>query len=108
MLDKDPTSYSMLTYSWVIGLSALGGLVSWLRKLRDGKTRVCNLTELLGEIVTSGFAGVLTFWLCEASDINGLVSAAMGGISGHMGSRVIMQIEQILNDRLPGGSRDQV
>ena len=98
--DKDPTSYSLLTYAWVVGLSITGGLVSFLRKLRAGAARPFNLIELIGEIVTSGFVGVLTFWLCEASAIDPLLTAFMVGISGHMGSRLIFQFEKHLEQKL--------
>lgn len=101
MPEKDPASYSLLTYAWVIGLSISGGIVSFFRKVKEGETKLFNITELLGEIFTSGFTGVLTFWLCEAADISPLVSAALVGISGHMGSRVILQIERWAANKLP-------
>jgi len=59
MPEKDPTSYSFLTYVWVFGLAILGGVVSFMRKLQDGHAKVFNLVEFFGEIVTSAFAGVI-------------------------------------------------
>lgn len=103
MNDKDPSSYSLLTYAWVVGLAMTGGLVSFMRKVKEGKARAFNFTELLGEIVTSGFAGILTFWLCEAAEFNPLVSASLVGISGHMGSKVIYLLEQWAENKLPSG-----
>lgn len=94
MPEKDPTTYGLLTYAWVLILSAWGGLVSFLRKRRQGIVRAFNVTEFLGEIVTSAFAGILTFWLCEAAGIAPLITAALVAVSGHMGSRAIFQIEQ--------------
>lgn len=102
MPEKDPTSYSMLTYAWVIGLSMTGGLVSFMRKVKAKGVRIFNVTEFIGEIFTSGFTGLLTFWLCEAGSIDPLVSAALIGISGHMGSRALLQIEQWAHARYPG------
>lgn len=99
MLEKDPTNYSLLTYAWVLILSAWGGVVNFIRKSRTGAARPFNLTELIGEIFTSGFAGVLTFWLCEFSGIAPLMTAALVGISGHMGGRAIFQIEQWIEQR---------
>lgn len=93
VLEKDPTTYAAITYLWVIALSAWGGLVSFFTKVKKGEARACNFIELIGEIVTSGFAGILTFWLCEAANFNALVSAALVGISGHMGSRAIYAME---------------
>lgn len=101
MPDKDPTTYDLITYAWVIGLSMVGGTVSFMRKVREGHTRAFNVFELIGEIVTAGFAGVLTFWLCEAGGINPLVTAALVGITGHMGSRAIFLLERVAESKLP-------
>jgi hypothetical protein len=96
MLDKDPTSYPLLTYAWVLALSALGGFVSFMNKLKDGKTRAFNIAEFMGEIATSAFTGVITFWLCENAQFSPLITAALVGVSGHMGSRAIMLFEDFL------------
>jgi hypothetical protein len=92
--EKDPTTYSLITYAWVTALAAWGGLVNFYRKVKSGETRVFNLIELVGEIATSAFAGLITFWLCEAAQFNPLVTAALVGISGHMGSQAIYQLER--------------
>lgn len=93
MPEKDPTTYAALTYLWVILLSAWGGVVSFYAKFKRGEVRACNFIELTGEIVTAGFAGVLTFWFAEAANLNPLITAALVGISGHMGSRAIYAME---------------
>ena len=93
-MEKDPANYSFLTYAWVTGLATLGGAVNFLRKVKEGSARAVNFTEFIGELVTSGFAGLLTFWLCEAADFNKLLSAVLIGIAGHMGSRAIFMIEK--------------
>lgn len=101
MPEKSPETYSLLTYLWVFGLASAGGLVAWYRKMKDGHVRAFNLIELIGECVTSAFAGVLTFWLCELSNFNQLATAAMVGIAGHMGSRAIANIEVFFEARFP-------
>ena len=101
MPDKDPTSYSLLTYLWVFGLSSLGGIVSFLNKLKKGYARAFNIAEFIGEISASAFAGVITFWLCESSEISPLVTAALVGVSGHMGSRAILMFEEWLSKKFP-------
>lgn len=101
MLEKDPTSYTIFTYSWVFGLAIMGGIVNFMRKMQLGYVRVFNVVEFIGECVTAAFAGVLTFWLCESAGISGLVTAAMVGISGHMGSRAIFMFEDWLKSKFP-------
>lgn len=102
--ERNPFDYSVITYLWVLCLSAFGGAVNFSRKLREGRVRPVNVTEFLGEIVTSAFAGLLTFWLCEASGIAQLYAAVMIAISGHMGSRAIFRIEKWLESRLAGAA----
>lgn len=99
MPEKDPSSYSLVTYAWVLLLATWGGAVGFYRKYKMGHVRAFNVAEFLGEIFTSAFAGILTFWLCEAAEITPLVTAAMVGICGHMGSRAIFQIETWLMEK---------
>lgn len=94
MPEKDPTTYSWLTYAWVAGLSMLGGFVSFAQKVKAGRSRPFNIVELVGELITAGFAGVLTFFLCEAAGIGQIASAPLIGIAGHMGTRAIFLMER--------------
>ena len=82
---KTITGYALLTYAWVLALSTWGGLVNYLSKIRAGRIARFNVTELIGDLFISGFTGILTFWLCEASGFNELTTAVFVGISGHMG-----------------------
>lgn len=102
MPEKDPTSYTLITYAWVLALSCLGGATSFAAKVRTGMARWFNLTELLGELFTSAFAGVITFYLCEAAQFHGLMTAALVGIAGHMGSRAIFVMERFFEQRILG------
>lgn len=93
MPEKSPETYGLITYFWVIGLSALGGAVAFIRKVKMGHSRAFNLVEFFGEISTSAFAGVMTFYLCQWSGLSALATAAFVGIAGHMGSRAIFLLE---------------
>ena len=99
MPEKDPSTYTLLTYAWVFLLSMAGGVVSFARKMREGVVRAFNITEFIGELITSAFAGVMTFYLCEWSGVAPLLSAVLIGISGHMGSRAIFGIERWVEKR---------
>lgn len=106
MPEKDPTTYGVITYVLVAGLAAWGGLVGFYRKVQTGRAHAFNVVELIGELTTSAFAGVITFWLCEAAEIDPLVTAALVGIAGHMGSRAIFQFENWAERRFIRGGRD--
>lgn len=105
---KDPSNYEAITYAWVLVLSLWGGISGYVRKIKGGNSRF-SLSELIGELCVSGFVGVLTFLLCESAQITPLLSAAFVGISGHMGSRSILILEKLLENKVKqfsGGSDD--
>lgn len=100
MLDKPPTTASLgelLTWMWVVGLSLIGGVVSFTQKLKAGHVRAWNITELVGECVTSAFVGVITFNLCQWQGFPPPLTAALVGIASHMGSRALFKLETVLN-----------
>lgn len=98
MLDKDPTTYSLLTYLWVFLLALTGGLVAFIRRLNKSR-KPLPLAEvflkLLGELIISGFAGVLTFYLCEYWSFDQLFTAVLVAISGHLGGGAIDRIAKV-------------
>lgn len=95
-----PLSFSLLTYLWVVGLSAWGGVVNYYRKYRCCEIDRFSFFEMSAEISTAAFAGVLTFLTCQAAHFTGLFTAVMVGVSGHMGSRSVAFFEQILQEKL--------
>lgn len=97
---KDPTTYSWLTYAWVVVWSMLGGFVSWWGKVKAGEARPFNVAELVGEVATSAFAGITTFYICEWGGVDPLLSAVFIGIAGHMGTRFVFWVEKVLEKHL--------
>ena len=77
-----------------------GGAVSFYHKLKTGKTRVFNVTEFVGELVTSGFAGIAAGWVLIGLEANQYLVFAGVGIAGHMGSRIIFIAEQWMEERI--------
>lgn len=98
--DKDPTTFSLFTYLWVVCLSMWGGVVSFYKRVKTGEVAPHNIMEFVGEIVTSAFAGVVTFYLCEAADITPLLTAVFVAVTGHMGTRAIYLIEKVVEKRI--------
>ena len=93
---KDPTTWSLATWALAAGMAFAGGFVNWYTKVRQGHTRVFNIVELVGEILISGFVGVAVFMLLASYDQPMGVCAAASGVSGHMGTRLLFLIEQLI------------
>ena len=64
------------------GVATLGGVVSFLQKVKSGNARPMNLTELVGEMVTSAFVGIITYWICKSYGVNEYLTASGVAISG--------------------------
>lgn len=96
---KGPLDYSLKQYGMTLAIALLGGLVSWLAKVRKGEASAWNVMQLVGELCTSAFAGLMAFWLCEWSGAPPLLSAALTGIAGHMGTRAIAVFEEFAAKR---------
>jgi hypothetical protein len=107
MLDKDPLSYSHLTYAWVLIIASWGGVANYLHKVKNGNVHAFSVVELVGELVISGFSGLMTFYMCESFNaIPGPMTPVLVGMGGHMGSRTIFLIEQYIKSRLDGDKKD--
>lgn len=97
---NDPNNYNLFTYLWMVFIASWGGAVNYISRLKRGVVTRFSFIELLGELVISGFSGVLTFWLCEAMSVDPLITAASVGIAGHAGGRTVYFLEQIMVNRL--------
>jgi LydA holin phage, holin superfamily III len=100
MPEKDPMTYSAITYLWVFVLSMWGGAVSFIGKVKIGQVRAFNIVEFFGELFISAFSGLVTFYLCEASGIDRLYETVFVAISGHMGARIIFTLEKVVERKL--------
>lgn len=98
-MEKDPTNYTLLTYSWVLVLAVWGGTVNTIRNIKSGNRNSFSIAEWIGDIVIAGFIGLVTFFLCEYSGIDPMLSAVLIGISSHQGARGLMFIEQIVTKK---------
>lgn len=96
---KDPLSVPLRTYGFMLAVALLGGLVSWIAKVRRGDAQAWNLMQLVGELCTSAFAGLLAFWLCGATGVSVEWTAPLVGIAGHMGTRAISAFEEFAQKR---------
>ena len=83
----------LLTWAWVVGISLLGGFVSFYQKLKAGHVRAWNFTEFVGEMATSALVGIITFKLCQWQGFSADLAPALVGITSHMGSRALFKAE---------------
>lgn len=107
MPNNDPQNYSFITYAWVFGMAMLGGVAHNVKKLKDGTLSRFSFSELLGDLIISGFLGVVTFFLCEYAGLDKLLTAALIGISSHQGTRGIYFIEELIARRLKIDIKDE-
>jgi hypothetical protein len=92
---KDPFGYPLGTYLWVFGVALIGGAVKYLNH-----SSKFSFYILFRDLVTACFAGLLTFWLCEWTNINGPLSAVLISIAGLMGTRALREIENLYRLRM--------
>lgn len=97
---KGPLDYPLKQYGLMLGIAVLGGVVSWYGKVRAGVVQAASVTQLVGEIATSAFAGLLAFWVAEWAGTPPMLQAALVGIAGHMGTKAINALEQFAQARL--------
>ena len=100
MPHKDPTNYSLFTYLWVLVLSLWGGTAHTIRKIREGVIKHFSFSEWIGDMVISGFLGVVTFYLCEYANIVAPLNAVFVGIAAHQGTRGIAMLEKIIAKKI--------
>jgi hypothetical protein len=95
MLEKNPFGDSLSTLLYAVGLAILGGLVKYLNH-----TDKFSAWVLLRDLVTAGFCGLLTNWMCEWMNIQGPLSAILIATSGLMGTRLLREIENFYRIRM--------
>jgi hypothetical protein len=96
---RDDLEITARTAVYIVGLSLLGGLVSWIQKVSSGKIPPWSLMSLVGELCTSAFAGFLAYLLFESAGLNVKVTMCLVGVAGHMGARAIKAFETMAERR---------
>lgn len=90
-----------LGYFWFVLLAIWGGTVNYLSRIKQGKVETFSFVELVGEWAISGFAGLLTAYICISMDLSWHMTAFFTGISGHLGGRAIFMFESYARKNFP-------
>ena len=92
MIERDPILFGTITYLWVLAISMFGGLASFIIKLNQSTEKQplgILFIKLIGELLVAGFAGMATFFLCQAWGLDGMYTAFAVAVSGHLGAKAI-------------------
>lgn len=90
----DPLDVPVRHYGFLLAFALVGGFASWYRKVKAGEVKPGQLGHLIGELAISAFAGMVAFMLCMWADLPMPLTAALVGMSGHMGARALDWIEK--------------
>jgi len=108
-MDKDALKEvvtAIITYGWIVVLAMLGGLVKFMDKLnnsKEPKPLKYIIFRLIAEMITSGFAGIITVLLCVYWGMPIVLIAAIAGIAGHLGGKAIDTFILIWKSIISGG-----
>jgi hypothetical protein len=90
-MELDPSSYTFITYAWIIGLSLWSGIVGLSLKLRKRHANARPYTFLDGfiDLSASILVGILTFYICEILTMAKLQSMVIVTIAAHTGPHTL-------------------
>jgi hypothetical protein len=90
---------SGMGYFWFLVLAIWGGTANYISRVRKDGMKFSTV-ELIGEWSVSGFVGIITALVCQAMEINMMMTYAMVGIAGHAGGRAIFVFETVFHERI--------
>lgn len=79
------------TYLWVVGVSLWGGLVSFFEK----KGEPFSWRRLFAHLLSSSFAGMMTFYICQAGSVSGPLTGVFCGVAAHMGTPALLRMKVV-------------
>ena len=79
-------------YAWLLAMAIWGGTASYISRIKKLGAGF-SIVEFLGEWTISGFAGIITAYMCQSVGLDFFKTAAAVGIAGHMGGRGLFVVE---------------
>lgn len=96
---KSPLDLPIKSYLFFGVVAILGGFVNWLSRVKRGEAQASNIAQLIGELVTSGVAGLMAWWIMQWLRIDEMLQAPIVGVAGHMGATALQWAEYALKKR---------
>jgi TctA family transporter len=84
---------AILPYLYVLIIASWAGIVRYLNYVKGHSTKL-SIFILMVEIMTSGFVGVCTYWLCLYIGVSEPLMMFLVAIAGHLGAKAIKVFEQ--------------
>ncbi len=97
MPEKNPENWSAVIWLLIIGMSVLGGVSSWYRRVKSGHPRAMNAAEFFGEMAMSAMMGFIGFAFADWWFDSVSIAAAIAGMSAHFSTRLLFSAEGVLN-----------
>lgn len=91
-----------LPWLYALMLSMWGGVVQYAERVRQGHP--WSWRDMALDVVVCSFAGLLSFFVCQAVGVDGWRQAVVISVSSHQGTRAIALLANF-RDRFLGGPR---
>ena len=88
----------LITWLWVAGLSLLSGIASHLQRYQSSKKVKKPILTFVYDVVYCQLAGIITFFMCQISGIEGIEQALAISLGSHMGARLIFFIHNLMRE----------
>ena len=86
----------VLTYAWIIALSLLSALTTYVNRLSSGQPLGSPYAIFFLDVLYCQMAGLITYFLAISAGAEGLLTAALVSAGSHMGARLIFAVEALV------------
>ena len=93
---NDEFAKSLIGLLGFVWIALIAGVASVLQQTVIFKSRQFSWTFAASEIFISGVAGMIMYFICEASQVTPMVEAACIGVAGNMGSKFLFATHKIV------------
>lgn len=89
----------------VLGVSFFSGIVRYCIDVKRGKIKTSFVAALFGQIIVSGFVGLMTGLLIIESVKSESTAVAIAGICGSMGSDFLKMLQDRFKNKVGGNEK---